>query len=75
MKTLTIDQLIAELTQLRSEYGGLPVVLWDLDTGWYYQLSKECIERQQMPDGSIRISIGLNSFDQPSEPEPLKRPL
>ena len=73
--TLTISQLIEKLQSRMDKYGDVPVALWDLDTCMYYSLSDDNIEAQQMGDGSVRLSIGVNDYGDPGEEEPKKRPL
>lgn len=73
--TLTISQLIEKLQRRMDKHGDVPVALWDLDTTMYYSLSDDNIETQQMGDGSLRLSIGVNNYEDPGEEEPKKRPL
>lgn len=75
MATMTIGELVATIKTLKKKHGDVPVVLWDLDTGSYFSLAEANIEAQRMGDGSVRLSIGLNGWDNPSENEPTKRPL
>lgn len=73
--TLTISQLIEKLQRRMDKHGDVPVALWDLDTTSYFSLSDDNIETQQMEDGSLRLSIGINNWDDPLERQPKKRPL
>lgn len=73
--TLTISQLIEKLQRRMDKYGDVPVALWDLDSSAYFSLSDDNIESQMMADGNVRLSIGVNNWDDPTEDQPKKRPL
>lgn len=75
MATMTISKLVTTLEALKKFYGDVPVVLWDLDSHSYFSLAEANIEAQRMGDGSVRLSVGPNEWDDPSEDEPAKRPL
>lgn len=71
---MPISGLIEELAHIRAGEGDIPVVLWDLDTASYSTLSAGNIELQEMEDGSRRISIGRNEWDDQTQPWPERRP-
>lgn len=71
---MKISELIKKLKNYMVEYGDIPVVLYDLDTGDYFSLLSKHFEAQGVDDG-VRISIGLNSYQDRGEPTPKKRPL
>ena len=74
--TMTLSQVIQRLAALQAQHGDVPMVLWDLDTSWYFPLEARCFEAQQMEDGSVRISVGPEGgYGQGTLPEPAKRPL
>lgn len=60
---------------MQDKYGDVPVVLWDLDSSRYFSLAPENIEAQRMQDGSIRVSVGPNSYSDEKVDEPSERPL
>ena len=75
-KTLTLSEAIACMEALRALHGDVPVVLWDLDTSWYFPLEARCFEAQLMDDDSVRISVGVEqSYSGDMMPGPAKRPL
>ena len=63
------------LTGQLSDGRNVPVVLWDFDSSAYFSLSDDNIESQMMADGDVRLSIGVNNWDDPTEDQPKKRPL
>jgi hypothetical protein len=74
--TLTLSQAIARLEALKAQHGDVPIVLWDLDTSWYFPLEDRCFEAQLMDDDSVRISVGVEQgYGGDTMPEPAKRPL
>jgi hypothetical protein len=74
--TMTVSQAIDKLAALQALHGDVPMVLWDMDTSWYFALRPECFEAQQMEDGSVRISVGPDGgYGQDMLPAPAKRPL
>lgn len=75
MTTMNISEFITVLGEFVDKHGDVPVVLWDMDTGYYFSLSRENIEAQRMEDGSVRASIGPNSYRDPREDYPSLRPL
>lgn len=75
MSTLKLSQLIAELQRALDKHGDIPAALWDLDTGRYFSLSTKNIEMQRMRDDSVRVSIGVNGYDDPHEDDPASRPI
>ena len=75
MATMNISQVISELERLKVLYGDVPVVLWDLDTTGYRSFFHDSIEPQKMKDGSVRLSVGINDYDDEYQPEPAKRPI
>ena len=74
-KTMILSEAIAKLEAMMSQHGNLPVVLYDLDSGQYFSLTEDNFEFQQMADGSIRVSIGVNRYWDDMEEEPCKRPI
>jgi len=74
MTTMTLSHMIAELEFLKLEHGDVPIVLWDLDTGWYFSTRPENLEVQRVESG-LRVSIGINAWDDPHEPGHLQRPI
>lgn len=72
---MTLGELIAHLSALQAKHGDVPAVLWDLDTGGYFKLAPANIEAQRMPDGSVRVSVGVNGYSDPGADEPAERPL
>lgn len=75
MATMTISELERVLANHRTRYGDVPVALWELDRACYYTLAPDNIEAQRMKDGSLRLSIGVNGFTDPTEPQPASRPV
>ena len=76
MATMKISELTEALKRYEAKYGDVPVVLWDLDSSSYFSLTPENIEAQRMDDGSVRLSMGLNLWeDEGHEDEPKNRPL
>ena len=75
MKTLTLSETIAKLEEMKAQHGDIPLVLYDRDSSWYFSLSGENFEFQQMDDGSIRASVGVNDYADQKEDEPAKRPI
>ena len=74
-KTLTLNEAIASMQDLQRLHGNVPVVLWDMDSNWYYQMEASSFEPQIMEDGSARISIGIESgYGGDRMPDPAKRP-
>jgi hypothetical protein len=73
--TMTLSQLAAHVEALQRKYGDVPVVLWDLDTGWYFAMTTSSWEAQRMDDGTVRVSVGPNSWGDPTAPAPTERPL
>lgn len=72
---MNISGLAVLLSEIIREFGGeLKIVLWDRDTSGYYQMNIENFELQK-ESGELRLSVGINSFDDPSEPEPDERPV
>ncbi|HXD05643.1 MAG TPA: hypothetical protein VN680_06325 [Burkholderiaceae bacterium] len=72
---MTLSELAAHVETLQRKYGDAPVVLWDLDTGWYFQLGAVNFEAQRMKDGSVRVSVGPNSYGDYHADHPAERPL
>jgi hypothetical protein len=70
---MNISQFIETLQNFQDYYGDIPVVLCDLDTGGYFTMTPDNIEAQSMNDGSTRLSIGVNDYTDPREPEPALR--
>ena len=76
MKTLTLSQVFEHLEVLRSKYGDVPIVLWDMDTSWYFPLGLRCFEAQEMEDGSVRVSVGPEGgCGDKTLPAPARRPI
>jgi len=73
--TARISDLKKWLDWFEKEYGDMPVVLWDLDTGTYSSLEAINFEIQEMADGSKRLSVGLNDWEGTSEESPSIRPI
>ena len=74
-KTLTLNEAIASMQDLQRLHGNVPVVLWDIDSNWYYPIEASSFEPQIMADGSARISIGIESvYGGDRMPAPAKRP-
>ena len=75
-KTLKLSEAIARMQALHALHGDVPVVLWDLDTGWYFPLENHGFEAQLMDDDSVRVSIGVEQgYGGDTMPAPAKRPL
>lgn len=72
---MKLSQLSTEIDKLIAAHGDVPAVLWDLDSGGYFRLSAENFEAQRMADGTVRVSVGLNSFESAKEDSPETRPL
>lgn len=72
---MRLNELIARLEAIRIATLDLPVVLWDLDTGWYFEFKSEHMEMQRMADGSERLSIGPNSYGDERVEGPAHRPI
>jgi hypothetical protein len=68
MKTMTINQVIERLEAYKQNQGDIPVVLYDLDSGCYFSMLPAHFELQAV-FGSARLSIGLNSYQDPGEPQ------
>jgi hypothetical protein len=73
MKTLTLSETIAKLRKMQLQQGDVPLVLYDRDSGYYFTLTDANFEFQQMDDGSVRASVGVNEFTDQGEPGPAKR--
>ena len=74
-KTLTLSEVIASMQYLQRLHGDVPLVLWDMDSRWYYPIEARSFEPQIMEDGSARISIGIESvYGGDRMPAPAKRP-
>jgi hypothetical protein len=74
-KAMKLSEVEKYIEDLHKKFGDVPLVLYDLDTSMYFTLTPKNFEAQQMKDGSIRISVGPNSYGDPKEPEPKKRPV
>lgn len=72
---MLISDLEKRLSILRGRFGDVPIVLWDKDTESYYSMSEENLEAQIMSDETVRVSVGVNEWDDPQEDEPLVRPI
>lgn len=75
MSTINASQVIEILQVVIAKHGDVPVALWDIDSGRYYCLTPANFELQLMPDDSLRLSVGVNNFDDPGEEEPKNRPI
>lgn len=67
METLTLNQTIAVLESLVAEHGDIPLVLYDLDTGWHFTLTEDNFEAQDASDGRVRIALGPSSYQDQCE--------
>ena len=75
LKTMSLNEVIAHLKSLRNEYGNVHIVLFDNDNRCYYTLADTNFEAQKMKDGSTRISIGVNDYNDQIESFPEQRPI
>ena len=75
MKTLTLSETIAKLEEMKARHGDVPLVLYDVDTSYYFTLTASNFEFQKMEDGSIRASVGVNEYTDQREEEPINRPV
>ncbi len=75
MNTMTLSEAAIHIGELIKEYGDVPLVLWDMDSGSYFSLSPDNFEVQQMKNGKVRVSVGPNSYQDKNEQKPEKRPL
>ena len=72
---MKIGELIQVLKHYKEKFGNVPVVLWDLDSHFYFSLLRENLEAQRMKDGNVRVSLGPNYYGESHEEEPAERPL
>ncbi len=75
MTTMTLSQMQTHIEALMREHGDVGLVLWDYASGDYFTLTERNFEAQLLYDGSVRVSVGPNSDQDPHEPEPAKRPV
>lgn len=75
MKTLTLSESIAILQEIKEKRGDIPLVLFDVNCSYYFTLTRNNFELQQMEDGSVRASIGINDYTDQIEDQPSKRPI
>ena len=73
MSTMLTDDVVGVLLKAKGVLGNIPVALWDNETNNYYSLHLEHFELQTMEDGSKRITVGINGFDDDGEPVPVSR--
>jgi hypothetical protein len=72
---MKISDVVTVLSELSAKHGDLPVVLFDLDSTNYFKLVREHIEVQRMPDATLRVSIGPNSWGDERVDYPAHRPV
>ena len=70
---MLIDEVVELLLKAKGVLGNIPVALWDHETYWYYSLDMSHFELQTIEDGSKRISVGINDFNEDREPDPVSR--
>lgn len=72
---MKVKNLAVLLSEVIREFGGeMKIVLWDRDTSGYYQMGVENFELQK-EGGELRLSVGVNNFDDTAESEPDERPV